>query len=68
MGSNADLFKATQKQVSKQRLRVDFHCFVNLTCVNKIEAMYERSLVNEKLSEVQLLVYARPFKDRLYFI
>ena len=30
-------------------MKVDFHCRVIFTCVNKIEAMYGRSCVNVKV-------------------
>ena len=36
------------------RRKVDFHCRVIFTCVNKIEAMYERSRVNVKVNLAQL--------------
>ena len=40
-------------------LRVGFHCRAILTCENKIEAMYERSHVNEKL-EPRSTIHADP--------
>ena len=44
---------------------VDFHCRVIFTCVNKIEAIYERSLI---ISRFNFYVYARPTIHCLYFI
>ena len=47
----------------KQKLRdigkVDFHCHVMFTCVNKIEVMYEVSRVNVKVERGSTLRFTR---------
>ena len=49
--------------------RVDFHSCVIFTCVNEIEAMYERLCVNAKIEpSPNLYVYAQRFIHSLYFI
>ena len=38
---------------------VNFHCRVNFTCVNKIEAMYGRSRVNVKVEPRSIFTFTR---------
>ena len=40
-------------------VRVNFHCRVNFTCVNKIEAMYGRSRVNVKVEPCPIFTFTR---------
>ena len=50
-------------------VRVDFHSRVIFTCVNEIEAMYERLWVNAKIEpSFNFYVYAQTFIHSLYFI
>ena len=50
-------------------VRADFHSRVIFTCVNEIEAMYERLCVNAKIKpSLNFYVYAQTFIHSLYFI
>ena len=49
-------------------LRVDFHCCVKLTRVNKIEAMHERPRVHVRIERFNFYVYVRPSIYCLYFV
>ena len=40
-------------------VRVNFHCRVNFTCVNQIEAMYGRSRVNVKVEPCSIFAFTR---------
>ena len=49
-------------------LRVDFHCCVKLTRVNKIETMHERPRVNVRIERLNFYVYVRHSIYCLYFV
>ena len=47
------------------KVRVDFHCRVLFTCVNKLEAMYKRSRVNVKVEPGRHVKMKRQWKSTL---